>query len=216
MKKQLLIIMVLLMSLRIVYGAMLIGNIYDEYLYPIDRAVIKINTSPEQVIVVNNSGYNIDLNKGVYRVEIYLPTSNGLVLIHNETIIINDDSKYLHDFIMSIDIESNDIDELKEIEESNNKLMSIALIITIIILAGIGMWLLKKKSNENVEKKTKSNEKERIIEILKRNDKRMTQKELAKELDVSKSKLSLILVEMEQEGLIKKYKKGRGNIIVLK
>ena len=53
------------------------------------------------------------------------------------------------------------------------------------------------------------------IEIIKKNDNRMTQKDLRKELPFSEAKISLLVAQLESEGKIKKIKKGRGNILIL-
>ena len=44
---------------------------------------------------------------------------------------------------------------------------------------------------------------------------RMTQRDLRKELPYSEAKVSLMVAELEGRGILKKFKKGRGNIIVL-
>ena len=54
-----------------------------------------------------------------------------------------------------------------------------------------------------------------IIELLQKNQGRMTQKEIRKELPLSEAKVSLLITELEYAAKIKKIKKGRGNIIVL-
>ena len=57
----------------------------------------------------------------------------------------------------------------------------------------------------------------RALEIVKKNDGRITQKQLRKEMmDLSESKISLILTELEHKGKIEKVKRGRGNVILLK
>jgi uncharacterized membrane protein len=43
----------------------------------------------------------------------------------------------------------------------------------------------------------------------------MTQRELRGRLHHSKAKISLMLADLENRGLIRKFKRGRGNIIVL-
>lgn len=53
------------------------------------------------------------------------------------------------------------------------------------------------------------------VQLLKRYGNRMTQKELVEKMNLSEAKISLIVTELEREGLIKKIKKGRGNILVL-
>ena len=42
------------------------------------------------------------------------------------------------------------------------------------------------------------------------------QKDIRKNFPSSEAKISLILTELEEKGIIKKIKRGRGNIIVLK
>jgi len=58
---------------------------------------------------------------------------------------------------------------------------------------------------------------DRAIKIIKDNDGRITQKQLRKEMmDLSESKVSLILTELEHKGKVEKVKRGRGNVILLK
>jgi len=57
---------------------------------------------------------------------------------------------------------------------------------------------------------------EEVLSILKRYGGRMTQKELRKKVTFGEAKTSLIIAELEEDGKIKKFKKGRGNILVLK
>ncbi len=54
-----------------------------------------------------------------------------------------------------------------------------------------------------------------IIDILRSQGGRMTQKDLRKRLKYSEGKVSLMLIDLEQRGKIKKFKKGRGNILFL-
>lgn len=83
----------------------------------------------------------------------------------------------------------------------------------------------KEKTEEKIEKekdeiisKTLSldNDAMEVLEIIKKSGNRLTQRELRDKSPLSEAKVSLILTELESHGLIKKIKKGRGNIIVLK
>lgn len=57
----------------------------------------------------------------------------------------------------------------------------------------------------------------RALEIIKKHDGRITQKEMRKEMmDLSESKVSLIITELEHKGRVEKVKRGRGNVILLK
>ncbi len=58
---------------------------------------------------------------------------------------------------------------------------------------------------------------EKAIDIIKKHDGRITQKQLRREmLHLSETKVSLILTELEYRGKIEKVKKGRGNVILWK
>ena len=55
----------------------------------------------------------------------------------------------------------------------------------------------------------------KVLEVIKKNDGRITQKEIRKQLSLSEAKISLVISQLESEKKIKKIKKGRGNIIIL-
>jgi len=58
---------------------------------------------------------------------------------------------------------------------------------------------------------------EEALEIIKKNEGRISQKKLRKEMmHLSEAKISLILTELEHKGKIEKIKKGRGNVVILK
>jgi uncharacterized membrane protein len=55
----------------------------------------------------------------------------------------------------------------------------------------------------------------KIVEIIRSSGGRITQKELRQKVDYSEAKVSLMVADLENRGIIRKFKKGRGNIIVL-
>jgi uncharacterized membrane protein len=55
-----------------------------------------------------------------------------------------------------------------------------------------------------------------VVGIMKDNEGRMTQKDLRKHIPLSEAKVSLMIAELEDMGIVKKIKKGRGNILILK
>ncbi len=72
------------------------------------------------------------------------------------------------------------------------------------------------EEKERLEKeKNLASDTEIILEILKKEGGRATQKEIRKHIPLSEAKVSLMIAELENEGKIKKVKKGRGNIIIL-
>ncbi|WP_230375544.1 hypothetical protein [Methanolobus vulcani] len=54
-----------------------------------------------------------------------------------------------------------------------------------------------------------------ILDILKSQGGRMTQKDMRKRLKYSEGKVSLMLLDLEKRGKIQKFKKGRGNVLFL-
>lgn len=55
----------------------------------------------------------------------------------------------------------------------------------------------------------------RVLKILQEQEGRMYQKELRQILNFSETKMSLLLTELETQGLIKRFKKGRDNLLKL-
>lgn len=55
-----------------------------------------------------------------------------------------------------------------------------------------------------------------ILTIIKKAGGRITQKDLRQNLNCSEAKASLMIADLQRRGLIDKFKKGRGNILVLK
>ena len=54
-----------------------------------------------------------------------------------------------------------------------------------------------------------------LIQVLTKEDGRATQRDLRRQLPFSEAKVSLMLTELEHDGVVKKIRKGRGNIIIL-
>ncbi|MBS3059752.1 MAG: hypothetical protein J4224_05010 [Candidatus Diapherotrites archaeon] len=61
-----------------------------------------------------------------------------------------------------------------------------------------------------------SSEATEALEVLKRYGGRLTQLELREKLPYGEAKASLVVAELEHAGKVKKFKKGRGNIIIVK
>jgi len=74
----------------------------------------------------------------------------------------------------------------------------------------------KTSQSNNAERPTSEKELDEVIGIIKDYGGRITQKDLREKLPHSEAKVSLIVAELEHLGRIKKFKKGRGNIIVMK
>jgi len=54
-----------------------------------------------------------------------------------------------------------------------------------------------------------------VLKVIDEEKGRTTQKDIRKKIPLSEAKISLIISELEEKGIVKKIKKGRGNIIIL-
>lgn len=72
------------------------------------------------------------------------------------------------------------------------------------------------KSNSDILKNSRINLPEdlkELLELIRNSGNRVTQREIRKKSPYSESKVSLMLSDLEERGLIEKFKRGRGNII---
>lgn len=66
------------------------------------------------------------------------------------------------------------------------------------------------------EKDTDSDDyKQQLLDLIKKEGGRTTQKNIRREIPLSEAKISLLITELEHKGKVKRIKKGRGNVIVL-
>ena len=119
--------------------------------------------------------------------------------------------------------------------QSSDPMAIASVALVVIVLAIIAYMLLKNKPPNPTRTETKEGKKTEaiapqkeeqtkklpanlrdVVRILKRNEGRMTQKDLRKEIPLSEANVSLMLTELEHLGIVKRIKKGRGNILILK
>ena len=136
------------------------------------------------------------------------------------------------------DITEDFEEDVKTIEEGtgSNLLYLIALFI-IFVVVRFSIYAYRKRSSENeeimkeidvdtfeetkqtIETKTTAplpSDLQEVVDIIKANDGRITQKDLRSKLKYSEAKVSLMVSDLEQRGIIDKFKQGRGNIILIR
>ncbi|WP_135612878.1 MarR family transcriptional regulator [Methanococcoides sp. AM1] len=69
--------------------------------------------------------------------------------------------------------------------------------------------------SEVEEKTSLPSDLQEVLDIISSSGGRITQKELRSKLSYSEAKVSLIVSDLENRGLVEKFKKGRGNIIII-
>ncbi|WP_292465133.1 hypothetical protein [Methanolobus sp.] len=139
-----------------------------------------------------------------------------------------------------IETEFNELDELADLAESNSEQDSgplssrvIALLVMVTVVLAAGAYLLSKDRKGDVDTGTMDtsfngvsfgasdkyaelpDDLRETVGIISRHGGRISQKELRGSLKHSEAKVSLMISDLENRGIVKKFKKGRGNVIIL-
>lgn len=225
MLKKVPLLFVLLTSISL--ASSLYGTIYTwSDLEPLQNAIVYVNSTPAQQLVSKEGNYSFRLEPGYYKIMAKYYENNSLALEAEEEIVIQADGDYVLDLIMfpSIDLGESFFNETgPQLDESifdeqddliTIILFSIALTFVILLVAAkLGLRPKEEaRTPPEVKPKRLPRESKQVLDIIK-SEQRLTQKELRKKLPWSEAKVSLVIADLEERGLIKKIKKGRGNII---
>ena len=217
MTKKLFLMLFLLVLAESVSAAIIHGSVYDISLDKVVDVKLEIDTIPKQTYVSKDGDYEFAVPVGTYTIK-----AGSVEAFASEEITVQDDGMFVLDLILfpSLDEETQLIDETDEINvelngESNTVAYVIAGILVLVVLVALVYLIKRKKPKRKEEKKEGTNGLDKIIKILKQEGGRATQKEIRKHFPLSEAKMSLMIAELEHKGVIKKIKKGRGNIIIL-
>jgi uncharacterized membrane protein len=242
MKTTLLILGVLIALSPMTHAAVITGTTYDGLtLDVLPNTIVTINTTPAQTKLVKDGQYSFEVPIGKYTLKgTYL--EQGIVVqeaLH--TLNVEKDGTYTVDLILLPDLGNIPDEPLPDDEPPLSWIEQVVagpvmwLLLLGIVLAGAGYAILQTKRHTQTryakEEETKDSrptpDKEvgeeihldryaiEVLNDLKRGGNRLTQKELRSMINIGEAKVSLVVSEMETYGLIKKIKKGRGNILIL-
>lgn len=233
---------VLLFSL-LATATTLTGSIYNSKLELEQDVLVEINTTPQQKYLSKDGTYSFELPKGSY----VLTAKHEEYATTEEVEIVYGEGEYLFDIFLLPDFMEEDelwqeAGEELSIDSEETVSWNIKSIISY-LLAGIifiyafyriiaarkkygSLWKFRKRIKEEQNKSIEQHKEElakepgyleNALEIIKKHEGRITQKELRKEmLYLSEAKISLIVTELEHKGKVEKIKKGRGNVVILK
>ena len=232
MIKKILWILVLLLIVESVLGATIHGTVYDLTLDKQLNAIVTINTVPKQTYVAKDGTYSFELSAGEYDIEAKYVKGDEVISITNELVSVKDEGDYVVDLILFPSfleeeelLRETDIEVVDPFEEVN---YFTYILIGVFVVIGIGVVVfiylkykklltkVKKDIEETVQAKDVLAESKKVLDFIKQEGGRTTQKDIRMKFPSSEAKISLIISELEHKGIIKKIKKGRGNIIVLK
>jgi len=236
MKKILLTWPILIILLTNSYAATISGTTFEWYsLEPLGNVIIDINTVPEQTVVATDGIYSLNISDpGSYLIKAQFFENNGLKYEAEEIISISGDGEFRLDLILFPSLEDDFLfDEFGDMnvavvaESENADAPDLTLLyIAIIAFAGVLFYIFITRNKppavkdevaeKNRERPPAQKELDEVLDIIKNYGGRITQKDLREKLPHSEAKVSLIVAELEHIGKIKKFKKGRGNILVVK
>ena len=232
-----------LVSNSAVLAATLKGTVYNSNLDPEKNVLLEVNSLPTQKYLSPDGKYSFVLSPGNYTISAKtVETDSGLESATTDNVVIVHDGEFVYDLFLLPDLSA----EEELLQESNQNLLAdfeespynwayiVAGILFIIALIRVyrarrkygPLNLFRRKIRVEANKTLEQHKQElaeepeyvdKALEIIKKHDGRINQKELRKEmLYLSEAKISLILTELEHKGLIEKIKKGRGNVVILK
>lgn len=209
-----------------VNGALIHGILYDISLDKVDEAVVEINTEPKQQYVVKNSTYHFTVPAGNYIINAKKYSGTEVIESAEENITVKSEGDFVLDLILFPSFEEEekilaetefDIETELVVEKPNYAWIAavfIAVIAFFLILRMRGKEIrLNRERLEKEEKEEK--ELKNVVGFIKKEGGRTTQKDIREQFPQSEAKISLVLTELEDKKVIRKIKKGRGNIIIL-
>lgn len=207
------VLFVLLSLFAISSSAFVYGTIYNGNLEQANKTILRIDGAFTYQMVTDRANYSIFLPNGEYKLSGQSMDKEGNLAFYAENTI------HVGDADQQVDV------VLKPVGVNPLVLISSA----IILVAVIFWFVIRKKKNfeasENVDVPVRAPEpiksikleldedSKSVLKILDSFESRATQKELKETLKFSDAKLSLILTELEHTGHVKKFRRGRTNVI---
>ena len=210
---------VLLVLLPSVLGATIHGNVYDFGLNKLSNAVVDIDTSPRQQMVAAGGNYSFIVPAGNYLLKAKYKDSDVM-----ENISVRAEGDYIIDLILlpSVEAISTDVPDIPYVEDVIQDRPASHWFLWLIAFALLG-WLtyrvsrgpsVKKEVIKEIKEVAVGEELNKIVEFIEKEGGQATQKDIRRNFPYSEAKISLMIDDLESKGLVKRIKKGRGNVIV--
>lgn len=212
------------------------GTIYDLWTFtPLENVVIKVysDSTLQLQTLVPDGTYSLSLYPGSYT--IMAKYYSGAILVYDteENITLQENDNLTLDLIMFPVFEENELPEnfeiLPELEEAEARSMLLALvaIFAIVVTGAVAFYYMKIYPKKKLAGAGKvegpppvkvvglPDDLKEVMDVIRAGGGRINQVELRRKLPYSEAKVSLMITDLEDRGLVRKIKKGRGNIIML-
>lgn len=232
MKKPLLVLLVMPLLMQPALCARLHGTAYDIGLEVAGGAILKVNSTPIQTIVMPNGTYSLELSPGTYSLYASYSEKGRLIMEDLQNVTIAADGDYAIDMILipvfgisedyfsgEFDLDINETAADGQEAGAKNGDSAPLMIAALAIAAVIAIALFaanKKRKPAGGGPSSLPEDLDKVMSILRSDGGRMNQTDLRARLPYSEAKVSLMLSDLEERGLVERFKKGRGNIIRIK
>lgn len=206
---------VLLLLLPSVLGAVIHGTVYDFGLNKLPNSVVEIDTSPRQQMVAVDGTYSFSVPSGNYTLSAHFKDSDV-----DENISAVSDGDYVFDLILlpnvdELSVEPPEVPVVDDVIQDAPVTHWLLWLLVFAVLAFVAYKVSRPKEIvKEVKKVSVADELQKILEFVEKEGGRTTQKDIRKNFPYSEAKISLMIDDLEAKGLLKRIKKGRGNIIV--
>jgi len=213
------------------------GTIYELWTFkPLENVAIKVysDSTIQQQIFATDGTYSLSLHPGSYTIMAKYYRGNTLLYDTEESITLRENENLTLDLIMFPTFDENELPENFEIPdipiegaESITIWLTLVVVLALVVTGAGAFYYLKilpKKKLAGAEKPEGPAVKivglpddlKEVMDAIRASGGRINQVELRRKLPYSEAKVSLMISDLEDRGLVRKIKKGRGNIIVLK
>jgi len=232
------ILVALLISILLIpslaQAATIKGTVYDLSLQKAEDVILEIDTIPNQQMVSKTGEYRFTVGNGQYTIMAKKLQAGRTTANSSEKITVDEDGEFNLDIILlpvldDLGINSDTLTVQLE-DKADYTFAIIGIFLMLIVLFAI-FYIKKNKVPGKAQIGPKETEPEKqvglkketqvpddlgkMLEIIKRDGGRVNQTDLRKELNLSEAKISLMITDLENRELVKRIKKGRGNIVVL-
>lgn len=211
-----------------VLGVTIHGTVYDFGLSRLPDSVIEINSTPRQQVVAKDGSYSFSVPTGTYSLKVRHEKSDSEVV---ENISATVEGDYVLDLIL-LPLLGGDEELVMEEPEIMGEFVTEKpavhwlLWVVVFVVLGYLVFKISRKPARIIEKIIQKEvvmevkevavveELQKVLEFIEKEGGRTTQKDIRKNFPYSEAKISLMIDDLEAKGLVKKVKKGRGNIII--
>lgn len=210
-------LLVFLVLLPCVLGVTIHGTVYDFGLNKMSNALVEIDSSPRQFVVAVNGTYSFSVPPGDYVLRARDAKSDSEAA---ENISAVSEGDYVFDLILlpsfeeELLFEDTEVPFVEDVVQDKPASQWFLWLIVFAVLGYVVHKVSRKPAKEMIKEVAVVDELQKILDFIDSEGGRATQKDIRKIFPYSEAKVSLMIDELVSKGLIKKVKKGRGNIIL--